>query len=162
MNIEDFEAVVWGWIQESGALIMKHFSETSLGVDRKEDGTPVTIADRNVELLLRKKINSSFPEHGILGEEFGSEKEDAEWLWMIDPIDGTKSFMGGSPLFGTLIGLMKNNAPYLGVLNQPILKERWVGIANKETKYNNIKVRTKKSKLHFGVLDEPLSVELYM
>ena len=78
MNIEDFEEVVWGWVQESGSLIMEYFSETGLGFDRKEDGTPVTIADRNVELLLRKKINSNFPEHGILGEEFGSEKEEED------------------------------------------------------------------------------------
>ena len=117
MNIEDFEAVVWGWIQESGALIMKHFSETSLGVDRKEDGTPVTIADRNVELLLRKKINTNFPEHGILGEEFGSEKEDAEWLWMIDPIDGTKSFVSGVPLFGTVLCLCRNRNPAFGAIH---------------------------------------------
>jgi len=131
MNIEDFEAVVWGWIQESGALIMKHFKETSLGVDCKDDGTPVTIADRNVELLLRKKINSNFPEHGILGEEFGSEKEDAEWLWMIDPIDGTKSFVSGVPLFGTVLCLCRNRNPAFGAIHLPALNEWLVGDGKK-------------------------------
>ena len=131
MNFEDFEEVVWGWVQESGALIMEYFSETGLGVDRKEDGTPVTIADRDVEILLRKKINSNFPEHGILGEEFGSEKEDAEWLWMIDPIDGTKSFISGVPLFGTVLCLCHNGIPAFGAIHMPALNEWLVGNGKK-------------------------------
>ena len=131
MNFEDFEEVVRGWVQESGALILKYFSETGLGVDRKKDGTPVTIADRNVELLLRKKINSNFPEHGILGEEFGSEKEDAEWIWMIDPIDGTKSFVSGVPLFGTVLCLCRDRNPAFGAIHLPALNEWLVGDGKK-------------------------------
>ena len=85
-------------------------------------------------------------ECGFFGEETGKLNTNNEYVWVVDPIDGTKGFITGKPLFGTLIGLMKNNKPYLGVLNQPILKERWIGIANKETRYNNVKIRTRKCK----------------
>ena len=131
MNFEDFEEVTWAWVQESGAMILKHFSDTSLGVERKEDGTPVTIADRNVELLFRKKINSNFPEHGILGEEFGSEKEGAEWMWVIDPIDGTKAFISGVPLFGTVLCLCHNRKPRFGAIHLPPLDQFLVGDGGK-------------------------------
>ena len=122
---------MWGWVQESGAMILEQFMEPNLAVDTKEDDTPVTIADRNAELFLRKQINTNFSEHGILGEEFGPEKEESEWLWMIDPIDGTKSFISGVPLFGTIICLCNNRCPVFGAIHLPALNQWIVGDGRK-------------------------------
>ncbi|MGE3335773.1 MAG: inositol monophosphatase family protein [Rhodospirillaceae bacterium] len=114
----------------SGAIVLSHF-RNNVAIDAKSDATPVTIADRDSEAAMRELIARAFPDHGIIGEEHGREREDAEWLWILDPIDGTKSFINGVPLFGTLIGLWRrtvtNTVPYLGCINHPALKERWLG-----------------------------------
>ena len=118
--------------EASGKIIKKYFRK-KVKIEIKNDNTPVTKADKEAEKKIRDIIRKKSPECGYFGEETGKYNIDNEYTWVIDPIDGTKSFITGKPLFGTLIGLMKNNRPYLGVLNQPILKERWVGIANKES-----------------------------
>src|SRR5690606_5564881 len=97
-------------------------------VDTKADRTPVTPADREIEHALRARIRAAFPEHGVLGEEEGSERVDAEYVWVLDPIDGTKAFASGNPLFGTLIGLMHRGEPVVGVLEAPGLGERWSAV----------------------------------
>ena len=97
-------------------------------VERKGDGTPVTIADRGAEKAIRERIADRFPSHGVIGEEFGEDQVDAEWTWVIDPIDGTGAFVSGLPTFGTLICLAHESRPVLGLLDQPILKERWAGL----------------------------------
>jgi myo-inositol-1(or 4)-monophosphatase len=107
-----------------------------VNIEHKEDNSPVTVADKNAEEEMRKAIIKEFPEHGIIGEEFGSYKEDAEYKWVLDPIDGTKSFICGVLSFGTLIALLKNDEPILGVINQPILNEYLIG-DNKTTFINN-------------------------
>ena len=94
--------------------------------DVKEDETPVTIADREVEQYLRERIEAAFPTHGILGEEHGSLRLDAEFVWVLDPIDGTKSFASGKPLFTTLIALCRNQVPLLGAIEAPATQERWL------------------------------------
>ena len=99
-----------------------------LDVQRKGDGSPVTQADRSAETAIRERISDRFPDHGVIGEEFGSDRPDAEWVWVIDPIDGTGAFVSGLPTFGTLIGLMREGEPLLGVLDQPILNDRWCGV----------------------------------
>jgi len=114
-------------MSESGAVIRRYFRSPGLAVDVKDDATPVTDADRGAEELLRAKILARFPDHGILAEEFGSERLDAEWVWVLDPIDGTKSFVSGVPLFGTLIGLLHHGEPVLGAIHQPILNELVIG-----------------------------------
>ena len=76
---------------------------------------------------MRELIDARFPDHGIIGEEFGRERDDAEFVWVLDPIDGTKSFISGVPLFGTLIALTQAGPPILGIIDQPISRERWVG-----------------------------------
>ena len=101
-----------------------HFRSLA-SVDRKQDKTPVTAADRAIERALRERIAAAFPEHGVFGEEEGPDRPDAEFLWVLDPIDGTKAFASGNPLFGTLIGLMHRSAPVLGVLDAAALGERW-------------------------------------
>ena len=103
-----------------------HF-RTGHAVDDKPDHTPVTAADRAIEATLRERIAAAFPEHGVLGEEHGQERLDAEHVWVLDPIDGTKAFTAGSPLFGTLIGLCRRGRPIVGVLDAPALGERYHG-----------------------------------
>src|SRR5262245_60057463 len=113
--------------EESGALIRRYFRSPALAVDVKDDATPVTDADRGAEELLRRRILARFPDHGIMAEEFGTERGDAEWVWVLDPIDGTKSFVSGVPLFGTLIGLLHRGEPILGAIHQPIARELCLG-----------------------------------
>ena len=114
-------------LDTSREIIRPYFTAPDLQVETKEDETPVTIADRETEHVLREKIRQTYPDHGIIGEEFGNEREEAEYVWVLDPIDGTKSFISGVPLFGTLIGLLKDGVPLLGAIDQPILRQRMTG-----------------------------------
>ncbi len=107
--------------------IAQQYFRNDLEIINKSDDSPVTIADRNCELAMRKIIEQEFPDHGIYGEEYGVVRKDAEFTWVLDPIDGTAAFITGMPVFGTLIALCQNNKPILGVIDQPILKERWLG-----------------------------------
>ncbi len=111
---------------ESGRIIKQYF-RSELSIETKSDSSPVTIADKKAEELMREMIMKHFPEHGIIGEEFGVHNPDAEYQWVLDPIDGTKSFICGSVTFGTLISVMKNGEPVLGVINQPVLGEFLIG-----------------------------------
>lgn len=130
----------------SGAIVLSHF-RTNVAIDSKSDATPVTIADRNGEAAMRELIGKTFPDHGIIGEEHGTERFEAEWLWILDPIDGTKSFINGVPLFGTLIGLWRrtvtNAVPYLGCINHPALKERWLGGPHLPTTLNGTPAKSR-------------------
>ncbi|SEG81078.1 histidinol-phosphatase [Marinobacterium lutimaris] len=109
---------------KANELSLQWFRKT-LDIDLKSDDSPVTIADRNVEKMLRSTIEAQYPGHGLLGEEFGRERLDAEHVWVVDPIDGTRSFITGSPLWGCLIGLMQHNRPVLGLVEVPATGERW-------------------------------------
>lgn len=106
-----------------------------LGVDNKQEGgfDPVTEADREAENIIRGAIQTRYPEHGILGEEYGTENPDAEYCWIIDPIDGTRAFISGLPLWGTLIGLYQKGKPLAGAMDQPFTGERY--ISNGETSH---------------------------
>ena len=115
--------------RSSGEAILPFF-RTQLGVTDKSGGgrfDPVTEADRAAETVIRRKIKERFPTHGILGEEFDDERLDAEYVWVIDPIDGTRAFICGLPVWGTLIGLKRNDAPVLGVMHQPYTGEMFIG-----------------------------------
>lgn len=111
---------------ESGALIRRYF-RSGYAVDLKADASPVTIADRGAEELMRQRIQAAYPSHGILGEEFGLHQPEAEYRWVLDPIDGTKNFISHSYLFGTLIALLKGGKPILGVIHQPIVGDLLMG-----------------------------------
>lgn len=102
--------------------ILKLFG-SDLNIQLKKDNTPVTLADQKAEEFLRKKISRDFPSHGIIGEEFGNENSSREWVWTIDPIDGTRSFIQGIPLFATLLSLLHNGQPVMGVISLPALGE---------------------------------------
>ena len=107
--------------------IARQYFRALPAVDDQPDHTPVTIADRTIEQALREHLQRHFPDHGVLGEEQGAQRLDAEYVWVLDPIDGTKAFASGNPLFGTLIGLLHRGEPVLGVLEAPALGERWCG-----------------------------------
>ncbi len=107
---------------ESAGIIRRHF-RSGFQVELKADQTPVTIADRQAEERMRERIMQEYPEHGILGEEFGLHQPDATYRWVLDPIDGTKNFIAGSYLFGTLIALLHRGRPILGVIHQPLVDD---------------------------------------
>lgn len=111
----------------AGEAILPHFRNPHLTVEEKSDLTPVTIADRRAEEVMRTLIAKHHPHHGILGEEFGPDRPDAEFVWVLDPIDGTKSFVAGVPLFGVLIGLLHGGRPVAGCIYQPVLEEMCLG-----------------------------------
>lgn len=109
--------------EKSAAVIMPYFGNDNMEVELKADDTPVTQADRQAERIMRDLINREYPSHGIIGEEYGEENPDAEFVWVIDPIDGTRSFASGCPLFGTLICLLQGGEPVLGAIHQPITQQ---------------------------------------
>jgi histidinol phosphatase-like enzyme (inositol monophosphatase family) len=126
----------------AGAAIRPYF-RTALAVDDKADLSPVTAADRAAETAMRRLIAARFPEHGIIGEEYGRARADAEYVWVLDPIDGTKSFISGVPLFGTLVALARHGVPVIGIIDQPISRERWVGATGRPTTHNGRPARVR-------------------
>jgi inositol-phosphate phosphatase / L-galactose 1-phosphate phosphatase / histidinol-phosphatase len=115
-------------------IARRHFRQ-GLAIEDKADESPVTRADREAETAMRDIIAAAHPDHGIHGEEFGVDNPDAEFVWVLDPIDGTKRFITGNPLFGSLIALLQNGRSILGVIDMPILEERWVGAAGHPTRF---------------------------
>ncbi len=122
----------------SGTVVRSYF-RTNIHVDSKSDSSPVTIADKKAEEIMREEIMKYFPQHGIIGEEFGELNPNAEYKWILDPIDGTNSFICGAVSFGTLIALLKNGKPVIGAINQPVLKEFLFG-DNSIAELNDVKV----------------------
>lgn len=120
-------------LADAAGEIVREYFRTPFDVEIKGDDSPVTIADRAVEERLRAMIEAERPDDGIYGEEFGVKEGSNGFTWVLDPIDGTKSFVIGRPTFGTLIALCQDGAPKLGVIDQPILGERWVGDGNSTT-----------------------------
>jgi len=141
---ESFLPLVERMADASGEIICRYFraDPATLQAESKSDESPVTIADRSAEAAMRTLIEDAYPEHGIFGEEFDFVRTDAEYAWVLDPIDGTRAFVTGMPVFGTLIALMQNGRPILGMINQPILNERWIGIAGRQTTLNGRPVST--------------------
>ncbi len=151
-------------LADESAKVIKPYFRTQVSIEEKSDLSPVTIADKKAEEVLRNLIKKEFPEHGIIGEEFGTENSEAEYVWILDPIDGTKSFICGALSFGTLIALLHNNKPVLGVINHPILDEFLIG-DNQQTFLNNKKVSVRNSsKLEEAVLlvTDHLNAEKYL
>ncbi len=133
INTASYKPFLGKLVESSQAIILPFFGSESLEVETKSDSTPVTIADRKAEEVMRSLIKSAYPRHGIVGEEMGEENPDAEFVWVLDPIDGTKSFAAGIPLFGTLICLKYQGKPILGAINQPVLKQCVIGDENGTT-----------------------------
>lgn len=116
----------------AGAVI-RPFFRAPLAADLKTDHSPVTIADRSAEQAMRAMLAERFPDHGVLGEEFGRDRPEARSCWVLDPIDGTRAFITGRPVFGTLVALLEEGKPILGVIDQPVTGERWIGAAGRKT-----------------------------
>ncbi len=136
-------ADVAGRLADAAARIAMKYFRRDLAVDDKTDLSPVTSADREAEAAMRDILGAAFPEHGIYGEELGKDRIDAEYVWVLDPIDGTQSFVTGKPLFGTLIALTRLGVPVLGVIDAPALNERWLGIAGRPTTFNGAPARVR-------------------
>jgi len=141
VNLDPFRAFMIELATQSGDFIRPFFGRPDLRVDLKSDRSPVTAADTGAEELMRGMIGKRYPDHGILGEERGSENPDAEFVWVLDPIDGTRSFTAAVPLFGTLIALLHEGQPVLGCIHQPILRQLLVG-DNTTATLNGQPVRT--------------------
>ena len=124
-------------------IIRRHF-RTPITVDSKADESPVTIADRDAESAMRTLIADRYPDHGILGEEFGNDRIAADLVWVLDPIDGTRAFITGRPIFGTLIALVHKGHPILGIIDQAILDERWIGAAGRASTFNGDRIQTRR------------------
>ncbi len=131
--------------RESGKLIRRYFG-SQLEVIRKPDQSPVTAADREAEALMRRMIEARYPEHEVVGEEGGrSGREGAEFQWLLDPIDGTLSFIHGVPLFGTLIALLREGRPILGAIHLPVAGELLIGAEGLPTTLNGEPVKVSAS-----------------
>jgi len=126
----------------AGAAIRPYF-RGEIGLEIKEDRSPVTLADRAAETAMRRLLDAERSGDGVIGEEFGVKEGVTGRQWVLDPIDGTRSFTVGRAIFGTLIALVEDGWPLLGVLDQPVQRERWVGVAGRPTLFNGAPVRTR-------------------
>jgi len=140
--MQEFITIANSLADAAGEIVREHF-RTAFYVIAKEDDSPVTIADRAIETRMREMLEDLRPEDGILGEEFGIKESRSGLTWVLDPIDGTKSFVIGRPTFGTLIALAEEDAPVLGVIDQGVSGERWVGVRGQATLFNGETVRVR-------------------
>ncbi len=140
----DYEKLFKPFMDEAadlaGQVALAYFRK-EIPVEAKDDKSPVTQADREIEQKLRALIAKKFPDHGVVGEEFGASDENAEFVWVIDPIDGTRAFMTGRPQFGMILGLMHDGKPVVGCIDQPFTKERWFGIDNAFATHNGKRIK---------------------
>ena len=123
-------------LAEAAATAIRPFFRAKFDVETKADASPVTEADRAAEAAMRRIIEAEYPRDGIIGEEYGTKEGSTGRIWVLDPIDGTTSFMAGRPIFGTLIALVEEGWPVIGIIDQPIARERWVGVVGRPTLFN--------------------------
>ncbi len=123
--------------------ILRRYFRADLDIVRKGDESPVTRADREAETAIRQLLSREVPDHGIIGEEHGAERPDADFVWVLDPLDGTRAFVVGKPTFGTLIALAHKGEPVLGVIDMPMLDEQWIGARGQATTFNGKPAKTR-------------------
>ncbi|MCK0530446.1 histidinol-phosphatase [Sphingobium agri] len=131
-------------LADAAAAAIRPFFRARYDTEFKSDKSPVTEADRAAEAAIRAILEKERPQDGIIGEEYGATREDAERVWILDPIDGTRSFIAGRPIFGTLIALTQAGWPTIGIIDQPIAKERWAGMMGQPTTFNGAAVTTRR------------------
>jgi inositol-phosphate phosphatase/L-galactose 1-phosphate phosphatase/histidinol-phosphatase len=147
-TLDELVAVAHTVADTAAAITTKYF-RTRFEVDVKSDASPVTIADRQAERAMREALAAAVPGHCVFGEEEGFQagQGDAsavsDYLWVLDPIDGTKSFITGKPVFGTLVSLLYRGAPVIGILDQPVQGERWLGVSGRQTTLNGSKIHSR-------------------
>lgn len=139
----EFVALALRLADAAGAIVRAYF-RTPMAVEVKADRSPVTVADREAEAAMRELIAGAYPGHGILGEEFGATDTEAEFVWVLDPIDGTRSFVAGRPQFGTLIALLRGGEAILGIIDQPVTGERWLGVQGAGATLNGASIRVRR------------------
>ncbi len=130
-------------LADAAGAVHRRWFRRSPALAIKPDSSPVTEADKETERTLRRLIAAAYPDHGIIGEEEGPVRPDAEWAWVFDPIDGTKDFVSGKPVFGSLIALAYRGRPVLGVIDQAIVGDRWIGANGHGTRMNGAPVRVR-------------------
>lgn len=130
-------------LAEAAGTAIQPYWRSAFAHEAKDDASPVTEADRAAEAAMRAILDAERPGDGIIGEEYGAQRPGASRQWVLDPIDGTVSFMAGRPIFGTLIALMEGGFPVLGIIDQPIAAERWIGATGMATTLNGREVRTR-------------------
>ena len=135
--IDDDIALAHALADAAGAVIRPYF-RAGFAVETKDDASPVTAADRAAEAAIRAQLAEHRPDDGVIGEEYGDDRGDAARVWVLDPIDGTRGFVAGRPLFGTLIALMEAGEPVLGVIDQCIIGDRWVGARGRPTLFGGV------------------------
>ena len=133
-----------GLLADEARRVTTKYFRTPVAAEIKPDASPVSIADREVEAVIRGMIEEAYPDHGIFGEEEAPVRIDARHVWVIDPIDGTKSFLIGKPLFGTLIGLLRDGLPVIGIIDHSALDERWTGARGQVTTFNGTPVLSRR------------------
>ena len=136
-ELDRFVALAFSLADITRDISLRYF-RSEFVTETKADSTPVTIADRECERLMREAIGREFPDHGIIGEEHGSDRPGASHVWVLDPIDGTKAFVTGRPLFGALIALCRDGKPVIGVVDCPAVDDRWVGLEGRPTTHNDM------------------------
>ncbi len=141
--MDDFIRLAYYMADEAEKIIHEYFRKP-FDVECKSDESPVTKADRSVEIKLRQIVAEHRGDDGVCGEEFGNTKTRSGYTWVFDPIDGTKQFAGGRPTFVTLIALCRDGEPVMSLMNQPVLKERWLGVEGRPTTFNGKPVKTRK------------------
>jgi inositol-phosphate phosphatase / L-galactose 1-phosphate phosphatase / histidinol-phosphatase len=130
-------------LADAAGAAIRPFWRGEIGLEDKADASPVTAADRAAEAAMRRLIEAEYPRDGIVGEEYGTKETTNGRTWVLDPIDGTTSFVAGRPIFGTLIALMQDGWPVLGVIDQPIARERWLGATGQPTTFNGAVARAR-------------------
>jgi inositol-phosphate phosphatase/L-galactose 1-phosphate phosphatase/histidinol-phosphatase len=141
-NLDDFTEFAEELAEAARAVLLSAY-RTPIRSQDKPDASPVTEVDREAETVMRGLIGKAFPDHGIIGEEFPPVRLGAPWLWTLDPIDGTKSFLTGRPTFAILVALLHEGAPVLGVIDNPVLDERWLGARGRATTLNGQPARAR-------------------
>lgn len=144
MNIPQELIDLAQFMADEAGIIARQYYRQDFEIISKADETPVTLADRGIETRIREILSDKRPDDGIHGEEFGVTESKSGFTWVIDPIDGTKSFTIGRPTFGTLIGLCQDEQPVLGIIDQAVSKERWIGIKGQATTFNGSIVKARK------------------
>lgn len=139
-------------LADAAGQVVRSYFRKPVAVDDKADASPVTIADREAETAMRALIESAYPDHGIFGEEHGAKHVSARYVWVLDPIDGTRAFITGKPSFGTLIALLEDGRPVLGIIDQAITGERWVGARGRVSVLNGEPIKTRAC----GALDQSI------
>src|SRR6202044_3035534 len=134
-ELDRFRAAAEAAADVAGAVV-RPFFRAGFAIDTKSDRSPVTIADRSAEQAMRAVLDERFPDHGVLGEEFGLDRPEAELRWVLDPIDGTRAFITGRPTFGTLVALFREGRPIVGIIDQPVTGERWIGATGRPTTFH--------------------------